>query len=363
MSKRPAISEIIEETCIKRTKYTNLARWYLDMEAAVDSEAENEGDGSFINDQASEDDQVSVLLDPHQDERAWNILEEYITSDMNFPQTEAKFVSHLGSQYRKEDWTEAIRALFSANEDNIQALQNLCAVKARHILSTAKVAEPLGGSYHQSACAWLEKVAELEGRLTSNSGLSRVHAAPPSPDTTSRVDLTTTGSFLHSSHAYHLLEVEFSDNPMAMVHWESVLDAVVDADTREARLKIFGTRTSNMVEHVMSSAVLPAASVRPHKETGVLKESISSTQDVKMGSAPEFTIWLITVPFSKTSFLAAELKSKGFEVYTHSTLPGRLCIKAEDTYVIRKAWPSTHANCFLTFSFALRRIRSPANPT
>jgi hypothetical protein len=43
MSKRPAISEMSEETRIKRTKYTNLARRYLDMEAVADSEAENEG--------------------------------------------------------------------------------------------------------------------------------------------------------------------------------------------------------------------------------------------------------------------------------------------------------------------------------
>jgi hypothetical protein len=230
---------------------------------------------------------------------------------MNFPQTEAKFVSHLGSQYREEDWTEAIRALFSADEDNIQALQNLRAVKARHVLSTAKVAEPSGGSYHQSA--WLEKVAELEGRFTSNSRLSRVHAAPPSPDTTSQMDPSprlvpsssevahrTIKSFIEdkisSSHAYHLLDVEFSDDPTAMVHWESILDAIVDADTREARLQIFGTRTSNMVEGAMSSAALSAASVQPRRGTGVLEESISSAQDVRMGSAPELPTWLITVP-------------------------------------------------------------------
>ncbi|KAG2740860.1 hypothetical protein P692DRAFT_20689880, partial [Suillus brevipes Sb2] len=71
--------------------------------------------------------------DPLQDEAAWDILEEYLTSDTSFPQTETKLISHLGSRYREEDWTEAKRALFSADEDNTEALKNLRAIKVRHI--------------------------------------------------------------------------------------------------------------------------------------------------------------------------------------------------------------------------------------
>ncbi|KAG1822595.1 uncharacterized protein BJ212DRAFT_1477015 [Suillus subaureus] len=70
-----ATSEITEDMHIKHTKYTDLARCYLDMEVVVNSEADNEGteeeeDGSFINDWASEDDQASSLSDPQQDEAA-----------------------------------------------------------------------------------------------------------------------------------------------------------------------------------------------------------------------------------------------------------------------------------------------------
>jgi len=59
------------------------------------------------------------------------------------------------------------------------------------------------------------------------------------------------------------------------------------------------------------------------------------------------------------------LKGKGFEVYTHSTLPGRLCVKAENTVVIRKAWPSTHTNCFFDVIFVPRedQIHSKRNLT
>ncbi|KAG1822594.1 uncharacterized protein BJ212DRAFT_1477014 [Suillus subaureus] len=126
---------------------------------------------------------------------------------MNFPQTEAKFVSHLGSQYCKEDWTEAIRTLFSANEDSIQALKNLHTVKAQHILSTATAAEPSGGSYHHSACAWFEKVAELKSRFTSNSRLLWVHAAVPLPDTTSQVDPSPQPVPFSSEAAHHTIKV------------------------------------------------------------------------------------------------------------------------------------------------------------
>ncbi|KAG1743282.1 uncharacterized protein EDB91DRAFT_1081217 [Suillus paluster] len=163
---------------IKCTKYVN-ARKYLDTEADVDSddegiEDEDEG-GSFINDQASEDSHTPALSDPLQDEAAWDILEEYLTLDMNLPQM--------------EDWMEATRALFSANENNTQALTNLCPIKAWHFLQPAKVAGPLRGSFHQSACAWFDKVADLE-----------------SSEVTHRTIKCFIQDEMGSSHAYHLLE-------------------------------------------------------------------------------------------------------------------------------------------------------------
>jgi hypothetical protein len=65
---------------------------------------------------------------------------------------------------------------------------------------------------------------------------------------------------------------------------------------------------------------------------------------------------------SKTSYLATHLKAKGFQVYMHSTLPGRLCVKAENTLIIREAWPSSHVNCFFDVVFlptAADRSSSP----
>jgi hypothetical protein len=81
-----------------------------------------------------------------------------------------------------------------------------------------------------------------------------------------------------------------------MIHWESVMDAIVDAITREARLQIFDMRTSDIVEPAMSSAASSVASVQPLREIGVFEESISSTQDVGTASAPDLPTWLVTVP-------------------------------------------------------------------
>ncbi|KAG1719027.1 hypothetical protein EDD22DRAFT_855130 [Suillus occidentalis] len=299
---------------------------YLDTEADVDLEGgENEDtldeeDESCVDDRAFEHGQAPASSDPLQDEASWDILEEYLTSEMSFPQLEAKLLSHLGSRYHEADWAEAKRTLFSANEDNVQALANLRAVKARHILP-AKVASPLRGTFHQSASAWFDKVADIENRLASNSRLSQ-----PVPSS-SEIARQTIKRFIQdeigSSHAYYLLDVEFTDDPASMAHWESVLDAIVDAVTPPT-----------------------AVSDQSPLEIGESEKPLSSMQDDGTASAHDLSTWLITVPSSKTSFLAAQLKNKGFEVYTHSTLPGRLCVKAENTTVIRKAWPSTHTNCF-----------------
>jgi hypothetical protein len=89
--------------------------------------------------------------------------------------------------------------------------------------------------------------------------------------------------------------VEFTDNPTLLAHWESLLDAIVDAVTREARLKIFDTWAFDIVDHI-SSAAPPAVSDQSPREIGVLEKPVSSTQDDGMVSARDLLTWLITVP-------------------------------------------------------------------
>ncbi|KAG2751884.1 hypothetical protein P692DRAFT_20726348 [Suillus brevipes Sb2] len=70
---------------------------------------------------------------PLADQGAWCILEQYLTTDMTYPQMEAAFSSYLGDWYNVDDWGDARGALFSGDGDDGLALSNLLALKARHV--------------------------------------------------------------------------------------------------------------------------------------------------------------------------------------------------------------------------------------
>ncbi|KAG1846393.1 WD40-repeat-containing domain protein [Suillus subalutaceus] len=70
---------------------------------------------------------------PLADERTWRILEEFLTTDMTYPQMEEALLSYLGNQYSEDEWKESRDALFSSDSDDKIALENLRVVKAKHI--------------------------------------------------------------------------------------------------------------------------------------------------------------------------------------------------------------------------------------
>ncbi|KAG2115328.1 uncharacterized protein F5147DRAFT_649698 [Suillus discolor] len=176
--------------------------------------------------------------------------------------------------------------------------------------------------------------------ITNDTRSSRVRAPTPSPlvpspsELACRIIMRFICDQSSSSHAYDLLEVEFSDDPTLLAHWESALDAIVEADTPEDKLQVFTNLT----------LAPPAASDQPPRRVGVVSQPTSITQDIEIASVSNLPTWLVTVP-------STQLKNKGFEVYTHSTLPGHLCVKAKDTYAIRNAWPSSHGSCFFDVIF------------
>lgn len=70
---------------------------------------------------------------PLADHGAWCILQQYLTTDMTYPQMEAAFSSYLGDRYNADDWKDARDALFSGDGNDNLALANLLALKARHV--------------------------------------------------------------------------------------------------------------------------------------------------------------------------------------------------------------------------------------
>jgi hypothetical protein len=71
---------------------------------------------------------------PLTDSGAWDILEQYLTTDMTYPQMEKAFSAYLGKRYITDDWKDARDALFSGDGCDSIALTNLRALRARHML-------------------------------------------------------------------------------------------------------------------------------------------------------------------------------------------------------------------------------------
>jgi hypothetical protein len=44
---------------------------------------------------------------PLEDEGAWRILFQYLTTEMTYPQMEEEFISYLGNRYCANDWKDA----------------------------------------------------------------------------------------------------------------------------------------------------------------------------------------------------------------------------------------------------------------
>ncbi|KAG2063715.1 hypothetical protein BDR04DRAFT_1163363 [Suillus decipiens] len=70
---------------------------------------------------------------PWEDVNAWCILEQFLTTNITYPQTEDAFLSYLGDQYTPDDWKDARAALFSGDGDDALALSNLHALMAANI--------------------------------------------------------------------------------------------------------------------------------------------------------------------------------------------------------------------------------------
>ncbi|KAG2737355.1 hypothetical protein P692DRAFT_20883658 [Suillus brevipes Sb2] len=70
---------------------------------------------------------------PLADQGTWSILEQFLTTDMTYPQMEESFSSYLGDRYVADDWKDARDVLFSGDGNDSISLANLCALKARHM--------------------------------------------------------------------------------------------------------------------------------------------------------------------------------------------------------------------------------------
>ena len=121
----------------------------------------------------SSDEFIVDRKSPLQDQRAWNIMEEFLITSMTYPDMEEKLASHLGSRYREEDWADAKKALFSGDDDNSLSLDNLRALRARHISQLSSI------SGIQPGRSWMNKVDDIANRYAASSSSQVPVPSPP----------------------------------------------------------------------------------------------------------------------------------------------------------------------------------------
>jgi hypothetical protein len=132
-----------------------------------------------------------VTPSPLADEGAWRIMEQFLISDMSYPQMEDAFSSYLGSRYSADDWKDARDALFSGDGDDSIALANLKVLKARHIVHATS------GSSDMASPAKDSSVARSAPRTSGGVSSTRNHRSR-----TRRRASKVSEIFIHSAHLY-----------------------------------------------------------------------------------------------------------------------------------------------------------------
>lgn len=93
-----------------------------------------------------------------QDLHTWNLLKQYLLTDMTYPEMDDALVLYLGDQYSASDWEEARHALFSGDSDIGLCLKNLDTVMLKHI-PPLKISKSPGQPLHKRS-----RVSEMAQR-------------------------------------------------------------------------------------------------------------------------------------------------------------------------------------------------------
>jgi hypothetical protein len=85
---------------------------------------------------------------------AWDILEEFATTDMTLPQAEDALKDHFGDQYVDEKWRPVLHVVMAAEQDTVAALESIKKLCQTSDLAGSMSVLPLHASTTQ--CAGLE---------------------------------------------------------------------------------------------------------------------------------------------------------------------------------------------------------------
>jgi hypothetical protein len=121
---------------------------------------------------------LSTGKSPLEDEGAWRILFQYLTTEMTYPQMEEEFISYLGDRYCADDWKDARDALFSADDlnDDATPLMNLQALYAKHVTQGSSLSNMARGSQPENSS--IVSASRARGRLSDTRKSRRSRRQP-----------------------------------------------------------------------------------------------------------------------------------------------------------------------------------------
>ncbi|KAG1795958.1 uncharacterized protein HD556DRAFT_1307185 [Suillus plorans] len=216
---------------------------------------------------------------PLADHGTWRILEQYLTTDMTYPQMEVAITLHLGDRYNADDWKDACDVLFSSDGNDNLTLANLLALKARHVPQCAS-----GPSTIVTQC---KNFATSMSAPKAASRLKNAHPKNP------------------------FIDDEASDNEE---------EDEEEEEEEEENFQLEGDDGSSM--GLLNVACLPATLLAKDKYKGdvpnTYPRAASSSCTIKC------RMYLLHFHRSATQCVAEHLRSKGFVVTISSWIPSQI---------------------------------------
>ncbi|KAG1759388.1 hypothetical protein EDD22DRAFT_849256 [Suillus occidentalis] len=276
---------------------------------------------------------------PLEDEGAWRILFQYLTTEMTYPQMEEEFISYLGDRYCADDWKDARDALFSADDlnDDATPLMNLQALYAKHVPQASSLSNA-GGQQEDSPVV---SASRARGRLSDTHKSRRSRQQPR------------------------------SKNPY--------IDAKADeGSSEEEEEEEEGEEGSRSVRSPANITRLPGPSGKQNflaAANNIFDQVNTSKSSHRRLQVPYRAAWcpgviesrmyLLHVHRAATGYIASQLRSKGLPITVSAWIPGQLYVVSNSPKTITSFLSTAHKQSvrdYLRISDEERQVVEHARP-
>ncbi|KAG1818905.1 hypothetical protein EV424DRAFT_1347487 [Suillus variegatus] len=226
-----------------------------------------------------------------EDAEMWSFLERYLKSELSYGQAEEGLTSYLGDQYCEDDWREAKLTVFSGDDDDHEAINNLMALKRSYICIEAQMSK-CNIHFGVKHCIFIDGEAgegDNEEEEEEKEGYEYdLPSAHPRKVTT-----------LPGPSAKHTL--------------------------------------SKKIDEIFNAYDAQACTSKPSGSLGCIPYRASWSSN-----ATDSRMYLLDVHRTVTYYVAEHLRSKGFSVTVSPWVPGQLYVVSESPRAIASSLPTSH---------------------